>query len=585
MTAVFLAIRPARQPQVWISKARTWREYSPGVAFLRDVNPGTADSSIGKRVAVIGGGNVAIDVGPDRQAARRRKGDHRLPSDPRRDARLRRRDRGGRRRRHRDLRLLRAQRASSATTAGCRASSVKQCTWRARRERPRNPPVDEGPKQFLEADTVIVAIGQGSELGLSPSRKGSPSLLGAGIARPIRHPARPRCRGLCRRRRASPAPGSVVEAVAGGKEAAESIDRYLNGEDLRGQGRAKSGRPKTPRHPQTNPGRQRDAMRTVPPEHRRHRLRRGHPRVSPRRRPDRKPTAASTAASAPSATSAWRPVWPRRVDHSQEPEDRDYRGGLRHPVPGLRRLRPSRHWRDLPLPDATRTWSPAWSSSGSSERLGAHPRAPACGPPTTRSPRKSPGSSAWAPGTSTSAATATAPRCAACTPSRRRSSPRSMPTTTWTPPSSTWTCAPSARTSKNTTTARQGPGRRALRPLPHPHHRSEMPEPAICSLRIRGRRAAARQEEIFDLVVLSVGMQAPPAPRIWPERLGVALNPSGFAETDPFTAGGHLPARRLRLRDLPGAQGHPRLGHRGQRRGRAAGARPGRGRGTETRTQ
>ena len=45
-----------------------------------------------------------------------------------------------------------------------------------------------------------------------------------------------------------------------------------------------------------------------------------------------------------------------------------------------------------------------------------HLQRPSDGP----SPRRSPGSSAWAAATSTTATTATARRCAACTPSRRR---------------------------------------------------------------------------------------------------------------------------------------------------------------------
>ena len=61
-----------------------------------------------------------------------------------------------------------------------------------------------------------------------------------------------------------------------------------------------------------------------------------------------------------------------------------------------------------------------------------------------------------------------------------------------------------------------------------PRHRG------ICAWSL-SMKPGMRQAETFDMVVLSVGLQVSPASRELAQRLGVALNPYGFAATDPFT--------------------------------------------------
>jgi NADPH-dependent glutamate synthase beta subunit-like oxidoreductase len=92
-----------------------------------------------------------------------------------------------------------------------------------------NPSYDEKTTQFMEADTVIFAIGESTDLSILPREMKTrndhivvepvtletnlPGVFAAGVA--------------------VSGPGSVVEAIASGKKAAVSIDRYLRGEDLK----------------------------------------------------------------------------------------------------------------------------------------------------------------------------------------------------------------------------------------------------------------------------------------------------------------------------------------------------------------
>jgi NADPH-dependent glutamate synthase beta subunit-like oxidoreductase/NAD-dependent dihydropyrimidine dehydrogenase PreA subunit len=92
-----------------------------------------------------------------------------------------------------------------------------------------NPSFDEKTTRFIEADTVIFAIGESADLSVLPKdmktannhivvdpvtlETNLPGVFAAGVA--------------------VWGPGSVVEAIASGKKAAVSIDRYLRGKDLK----------------------------------------------------------------------------------------------------------------------------------------------------------------------------------------------------------------------------------------------------------------------------------------------------------------------------------------------------------------
>jgi NADPH-dependent glutamate synthase beta subunit-like oxidoreductase len=92
-----------------------------------------------------------------------------------------------------------------------------------------SPSFDEKTTQFMEADTVIFAVGESADLSVLPREMKThndhiavepvtletnlPGVFAAGVA--------------------VSGPGSVVEAIASGKKAAVSIDLYLRGEDLK----------------------------------------------------------------------------------------------------------------------------------------------------------------------------------------------------------------------------------------------------------------------------------------------------------------------------------------------------------------
>ena len=91
--------------------------------------------------------------------------------------------------------------------------------------------------------------------------------------------------------------------------------------------------------------------------------------------------------------------------------------------------------------------------------------------------------------------------------------------------------------------------------------------------------SGALEIESFDMIVLSVGLQTPPETVALAQRLGVELTPGNFAKSDPFTPHGHQPARSLCFRRLSGAPGHPavRGGRQRRGRGRRRDSRPGPG--------
>jgi heterodisulfide reductase subunit A-like polyferredoxin len=93
-----------------------------------------------------------------------------------------------------------------------------------------NPQYDESETTTREADTVIVAIGQAADLFFAPAQ--GIEIKGGGLAAdPVT--LETSIPGVFAGGDVFYGPRSVVEAVESGKEAAESIYRYLNGLDLR----------------------------------------------------------------------------------------------------------------------------------------------------------------------------------------------------------------------------------------------------------------------------------------------------------------------------------------------------------------
>ena len=206
-----------------------------GLRFLHQVNVGEP-TGIGKNVLVIGGGNVAIDVAIT--AGRAGADNVKLVCLESRDGMPAHDweivDAEGE-----DVEILNSwgpveinghDRVTGLTVKRCQ--SVLDEAGRF------NPVFDESVKETISADTVIFAIGQGIEreiverLGLKLNGQGTikvddvtfetnlPGVFAGGDAIRIR--------------------SSVVEAVAFGHEAAISIDRFIHGEDLY-EGRVRNG--------------------------------------------------------------------------------------------------------------------------------------------------------------------------------------------------------------------------------------------------------------------------------------------------------------------------------------------------------
>lgn len=201
-----------------------------GVDFLRSVNLGYR-VPIGKKVVVIGGGNVAIDVA----LTALRTGAHAV-----------------------DLVCLEAREEMPAheweiedaleegvvincswgpvaimenngTVSGV---VVKKCTAVFDAQGKFNPTFDETITTTFQADTVIIAIGQAADLSLFGEEAALLSAPG-GLITVDRVTLQTPLEGVFAGGDVVSGPASVVEAINFGHEAAISIDRYVRGLDVR----------------------------------------------------------------------------------------------------------------------------------------------------------------------------------------------------------------------------------------------------------------------------------------------------------------------------------------------------------------
>jgi len=92
------------------------------------------------------------------------------------------------------------------------------------------PSYDEGVTTTIQADTVILAIGQAADLSLMPPGLHT-SKAGAVQVDPIT--LETSLPGVFAGGDVVSGPASVVGAIAAGRRAADSIDRYLKGGDLK----------------------------------------------------------------------------------------------------------------------------------------------------------------------------------------------------------------------------------------------------------------------------------------------------------------------------------------------------------------
>jgi len=206
----------------------------PGVSFLRDAALKKLDSIEGK-VVVIGGGNVAVDVA----LTARRLGSEdvtmvclesrdEMPAwDYEIEEAL-----------EENVKIVNSLGPARIMEKGGSTSGIefKRCTSVFDDQNRFNPQYDEKDLTAMDADYVIVAIGQSGEFGFSDSESISITNRGGLEADPLTYQTP--IPWVFAGGDAVYGPKSVVDAVACGKEAAESIHRFIQKEDLT-QGREK----------------------------------------------------------------------------------------------------------------------------------------------------------------------------------------------------------------------------------------------------------------------------------------------------------------------------------------------------------
>jgi len=200
-----------------------------GLSFLRDANSGNGTSVEGRRIAVIGGGDVAIDAA--RTALRlkakevnivyrRTKGE--MPGHKEEIAWAE--EEGV------DLRTLLAPKGMASRGQAKALECIQMALGEFDSSGRRRPEPVEGSGVKVKADTVIAAVGQSIELpddgngALKVTRRGTIAADSNSLATSMP--------GVFAAGDAVSGPATLIEAIAQGERAAIAIDRYLKGEPL-----------------------------------------------------------------------------------------------------------------------------------------------------------------------------------------------------------------------------------------------------------------------------------------------------------------------------------------------------------------
>jgi NADPH-dependent glutamate synthase beta subunit-like oxidoreductase len=220
--AVFLSIGAHRSSRLNVPGEKLEGVF-PGVEFLRDVNLGRA-VRIGKKVAVIGGGNVALDcarsairLGADTVEIYYRRSKDEMPAIAEEVEEAAREGVG--------LHLLVSPLKMIGT--GGRVAGIELVRMKLGEPdgtgRPKPIPV-EGSQFEVRVDTVISAIGQRVDLRLLKKFDTNKD----GTLRVDPETGATRMEGVFAGGDAVTGPGWAVDAIAAGKKGAKSIDQYLS---------------------------------------------------------------------------------------------------------------------------------------------------------------------------------------------------------------------------------------------------------------------------------------------------------------------------------------------------------------------
>jgi NADPH-dependent glutamate synthase beta subunit-like oxidoreductase len=207
------------------------------ITFLREINLGTPPAYKG-RLVVLGGGNAAIDsarvarrLGYDNVAILYRRTREEMPASPWEiDEAI---EEGI------DLEFLTAPLRIVGGNGKVTGLECIRMTMGEPDESGRKKPISiEGSEFTVQADVIVVAIGQRSELSFLGNGHGI-DVSGRNTIEVDPVTAATNIPGIFAGGDVASGPRIVVEAVAFGKQAAISIDRYLKGEDIksgRGEG-------------------------------------------------------------------------------------------------------------------------------------------------------------------------------------------------------------------------------------------------------------------------------------------------------------------------------------------------------------
>jgi len=227
--ATFIAIGAHKNNKLGV-EGEDLKGVRPGVGFLRDAALGKP-LNIGQRVAVVGGGNVAIDAARTalRSGAKTvmilyRRSRQEMPAN---DEEILDAEEEGI-----EIRYLVAPTKIIGTDGKVTAIECVKMKLTDPDESGRRKPVPLKGSEFkIDIDAVIPAIGQSTDL----SFLGSESMIEVNKGSTIKVDKltlQTNVSGVFAAGDAVLGPATVIEAIAGGKEAAISIDRYLSGKNL-----------------------------------------------------------------------------------------------------------------------------------------------------------------------------------------------------------------------------------------------------------------------------------------------------------------------------------------------------------------
>jgi len=227
--AIFIAVGAHRGQRLGISGEDADGVYD-GASLLRDINLGQ-EVRVGKRVAAIGGGNVAIDaarsalrLGADEVFIVYRRSREEMPADVQEIEEAE----------HEGVKITYLVAPTRIITGNgmvhaleCQRMRLGEFDASGR----RRPVPIEGSEFVLNVDTVIAAIGQSPDLSFLPPDSGFEITPGQTF---VVHPVtlatnKP---GIFAGGDTVTGPATVIEAMAAGEKAAISIDKYIRGKSM-----------------------------------------------------------------------------------------------------------------------------------------------------------------------------------------------------------------------------------------------------------------------------------------------------------------------------------------------------------------